>query len=64
MGPGQALEVVHGERPIVEPDGENRGLSARNVPWAAMCASHAPSRALSTCSAVALPRPSITDSGY
>ena len=42
---------------------ENMGLSARNDPWAAMCASHAPSRAPSTRSAVALPRPSVTAPG-
>ena len=42
---------------------ENMGLSARNVLWAAMCASHAPSRALSTWSAVALPWPCTTASG-
>ena len=34
---------------------ENKGLSARKVPCAAMCASQAPSRACSTSPAVALP---------
>ena len=42
---------------------ENMGLSARNVPWAAMCASHAPSRAVSTWPAVALPWPSTMARG-
>src|SRR6266700_7886279 len=43
---------------------ENSGLSARNLPWAAMWASQAPSMAPSTRCAVAVPRPSTVTSSY